>query len=128
MDALKLEAARKAWPWMRDLDDQSVSKMVDATEESTTAMVEERERWQERYREARRERIANQLLEPGDLSDKEDVVCPHCGAWHQPGAGGASTNVGSFELRCGTCKQMYGVKVVVIYQFTTFKLEANPDG
>jgi hypothetical protein len=91
-----------------------------AIEKHTSQRLEERQAQREKYRDARAERIAAGIPDPGDCQDHQDVVCPHCGNWH-PGKGPTEDH----HQRCASCAKWFDVHVRTEYRFSSSKSEPD---
>ena len=85
----------------------------------TQSAHEEKAARRQHYRAARMIRIADGIVEHGDLVDEHDVVCPHCGTWATDVAGHPRT----VELVCLNCQQPFELEVRVSRSYITSKLE-----
>lgn len=94
-------------------------------EQHTQAAFEEREARREHYREARKIRIADGIIEHGDLVSDHDVVCPHCGAWAEGDATLSMQSAPQLVTQCGDCKRKFLLEVRLRCTYTTSKVEPD---
>lgn len=88
-------------------------------EQHTQSEFEEKAARRDHYRTARRVRIAEGIVEQGDLVDEHDVVCPYCGAWEEGDQSMVFQSAHHFARTCTACERSFVLEIRVRYSFIT---------
>ena len=125
--AEEIDAGRVAWP---HLTDEQLPDHIRRTKAHAHVREASRAHMETVRRSSRRERIANNVQDPGDLESQPEIVCPHCGHW-MPGEvlpvkqmTGTHLTQRHFEVECAHCREHIGCRAEVKYTFTTFELDS----